>query len=68
MQWPAQIKMINQVIDFLKGEDLNEMYKKLLPKILHNKDNLDKFIARQQQKNRANKDSPFLVCEWLILM
>ena len=59
MQWPAQIKMINQVIDFLKEQNLNEMYKKLLPKILHNKDNLDKFIARQQQKIEQIKTAAF---------
>ena len=35
------------------------MYKKLLPKILHNKDNLDKFIARQQQKIEQIKTAPF---------
>jgi len=59
MQWPAQIQMINRVLEQLKDVDLNQVYKKLLPKIEHNKNNLDKFIQIQKDKIKQIKNSRF---------
>ena len=59
MQWPAQIQMINRVLEQLKDVDLNQVYSRLLPKIEHNKDNLNKFIQTQKDKIEQIKNSRF---------
>lgn len=45
-----QINQIVNAIEFLKNENLNKLYNKLLPKIKHNRYNLNRFIQRQKDK------------------
>ena len=57
--WSFQIKQITQAVENLKNKNLNSFYKKLLPKIKHNRINLNKFIQRQKDKIEAIKHIPF---------
>lgn len=57
--WSFQIEQISQAVENLKRENLNSLYKKLLPKIKHNRINLNKFIQRQKDKIEAIKHNPF---------
>lgn len=57
--WSFQIEQISQAVENLKNENLNSLYKKLLPKIKHNRINLNKFIQRQKDKIEAIKHIPF---------